>query len=66
MRAKCRPRQVCIPAAKEICGWPDSDQFDIFRPAHPQRQDTHGKALHTIDIHLTETIDQARPLPKTA
>lgn len=24
------------------------------------------KALHTIDIHLTETIDQARLLPKTA
>jgi hypothetical protein len=25
-----------------------------------------GKALHTIDIHLTETIDQARLPPKTA
>lgn len=24
------------------------------------------KALHTIDVHLTETIDQARLLPKTA
>jgi hypothetical protein len=24
------------------------------------------KALHTIDIHLTETTDQARLLPKTA
>ena len=24
------------------------------------------KALRTIDIHITETIDQARLLPKTA
>jgi hypothetical protein len=24
------------------------------------------KALHTVDIHLTETTDQARLLPKTA
>lgn len=24
------------------------------------------KASHTIDVHLTETIDQARLLPKTA
>ena len=24
------------------------------------------KALHTIDIHITETIDQARLLPKVA
>ena len=39
--------------------WPD-DGIDH------QRQETHGKALHTIDIHLTETIDQARLLPKTA
>src|SRR5271168_1335553 len=31
-------------------------------PAPP----TLRKALHTIDIHLTETIDQARLLPKTA
>jgi hypothetical protein len=24
------------------------------------------KALHTIDIHITQTIDRARPLPKAA
>jgi hypothetical protein len=24
------------------------------------------KALHTIDIHITETIDQARLLPNAA
>jgi hypothetical protein len=31
-------------------------------PASPQLR----KALHTIDIHITETIDQARLLPKAA
>jgi hypothetical protein len=30
----------------------------------PQAPPPIRKALHTIDIHITETIDQARLLPK--
>jgi hypothetical protein len=38
----------------------------LLAPDQPQTPPPIRKALHTIDIHITETIDRARLLPKAA
>jgi hypothetical protein len=40
--------------------------FEPLAPDQPPTPPPIRKALHTIDIRITETIDRARLLPKAA